>query len=167
MAAWRESTVACASGTESCVLGKRQAAQENEDGRQDEGRQHCRKERFRGKTVIAEKIEILRIAEGRDHSAEVGGAVLQNEQKRRVLFLSSGGKDKPTQWQKSQQGGIIGQEHRAEHGDNHQRRTNAPDSGKGVYHPLRKSGKDMQIPQSTHHCQHTKQASKRLEVIIT
>jgi len=37
---------------------------------------------------------------------------------------------------------------------------------KGVYHPLGKSGKDMQIPQSTHHCQHTKQASKRLEVII-
>lgn len=71
------------------------------------------------------------------------------------------------QWQKSQQGGIIGQEHRAEHGDNHQRRTHAPDSGKGVYHPLGKSGKDMQIPQSTHHCQHTKQASKRLEVIIT
>ena len=116
---------------------------------------------------IAEKIEVLRIAERCDHSAEVGGTVLQNEQERRVLFLSSGGKNKPAQWQKSQQGGIIGQEHRAEHGDNHQRRTHAPDSGKGVYHPLGKSGKDMQIPQSTHHCQHTKQASKRLEVIIT
>ena len=52
---------------------------------------------------------------------------MQNEQKRRVLFLSSGGKNKPAQWQKSQQGGIIGQEHRAEHGDNHQRRTHAPE----------------------------------------
>ena len=57
-----------------------------------------------------------------------------------MLFLSSGGKNKPAQWQKSQQGGIIGQEHRAEHGDNHQRRTHAPDSGKGMYHPLGKSG---------------------------
>ena len=97
-------------------------------------------------TVLAVKIEILRIAEGREHSAEVGGAVLQNEQERGVLFLTGRGKHKPTQWQKSQQGGIIGQEHRAEHGDNHQRRTNAPGSGKGVYHPLGKSGKDMQIP---------------------
>ena len=149
------------------VFGKRQAAQENEDGRQDEWRQHCGKKHFRGKAVIAEKIEILWIAEGRDHAAEVGGAVLQNEQKRRLLFLSSGGKNKPTQWQKSQQGGIIGQEHRPEHGDDHQRRTHAPNRGKSAHHPLRKGRKDMQIPQSTHHRQHTKQASKRLEVIIT
>ena len=139
----------------------------NENSRQDEWRQHCGKKHFRGKAVIAEKIEILRIAEGRDHSAEVGGAVLQNEQERGVLFLAGRGKNKPAKRQKGQQGGIIGQKHRPEHGDDYQRRTNAPDSRKGVYHPLGKRGKDMQIPQSTHHCQHTKQASKRLEVIIT
>ena len=143
------------------------AAQENENSRQDEWRQHYRKERLRRKTVIAEKIEILRIAEGRDHPTEVSGTVLQNEQKRRVLFLTGRGKHKPAKRQKGQQGGIIGQKHRPEHGDDYQCRTHAPDSGKGVYHPLGKSGKDMQIPQSTHHCQHTKQASKRLEVIIT
>ena len=138
------------------VLWKRQAAQENEDGRQDEGRQHCGKKHFRGKAVIAEKIEILRIAEGRNHPTEVGGAVLQNEQKRGVLFLTGRRKNKPAKRQKSQQGGIIGQEHRAEHGDDHQRRTHAPNRGKGVHHPLGKCGKDMQIPQRAHHCQHTK-----------
>ena len=63
---------------------------------------HCSGALVSGKTVIAKKIEILRIAEGRDHSAEVSGTVLQNEQERRVLFLSSGGKNKPAQWQKSQ-----------------------------------------------------------------
>ena len=101
----------CASGTESCSFGNARQ-QENENSRQDEWRQHCRKKHLCGKVVIAEKIKILRIAERCDHSAEIGGTVLQNEQERRVLFLTGGGKNKPAKWQKSQQGGIIGQKHR-------------------------------------------------------
>ena len=92
---------------------------------------------------------------------------MQNEQKRGVLFLTGRGKHKPAKRQKGQQGGIIGQKHRPEHGDNHQRRTHAPDSGKGAYHPLGKSGKDMQISQSAYHRQNTEQAGKRFKVIIT
>ena len=148
------------------VLGEQQAAQENEDGGQDEGRQHHGKERPGGDAVIAEEVEILRIAEGGDHSAEVGGAVLENEQQRGVLFLPCDGEDEPAQREKGQQGGIVGQEHGAEHGDDHQRRAYAPDGGKGVYHPLGKGGKDIQIPQRAHHRQNTEQAGEGLEVII-
>ena len=148
------------------VFGKCQTAQENEDGRQDEGRQHCRKERLYGKAVIAEKIEVLRIAEGRDHAAEIGGAVLQNEQERGVLFLTGRGKNEPAQRQKGQQGGIIGQKHRPEHGDDHQRRAHAPNGRKSMYHPLGKGRENMQVPQGAHYCQHAKQAGECLQVII-
>ena len=124
------------------------------------------KERPGGDAVIAEEVEILRIAEGGDHSAEVGGAVLENEQQRGVLFLPCDGEDEPAQRKKGQQGSIVGQEHGAEHGDDHQRRAYAPDGGKGVHHPLGKSGKDIQIPQRAHYRQNTEQAGEGLEVII-
>ena len=149
------------------VLGEQQTAQENEHGGQDEGRQHHGKERPGGDAVIAEEVEILRIAEGGDHSAEVGGAVLENEQQRGVLFLPCDGEDEPAQRKKGQQGSIVGQEHGAEHGDDHQRRAYAPDGGKGVHHPLGKSGKDIQIPQRAHYRQNAEQAGEGLEVIIS
>ena len=91
---------------------------------------------------------------------------MQNEQERGVLFLTGRGKNKPAKRQKCQQGGIIGQKHRPEHGDDHQCCTYAPNRGKGVYHPLRKSGKDLQVSQSTYHRQNTEQTGKRFEVVI-
>ena len=90
------------------VLGEQQAAKKNEHGGQDEGRQHHGKERPGRDAVIAEEVEVLRIAEGGDHSAEVGGAVLENEQQRGVLFLPCDGEDEPAQRKKGQQGGIVG-----------------------------------------------------------
>ena len=83
-----------------------------------------------------------------------------------MLFLSSGGKNKPAQWQKGQQGGIIGQKHRPEHGDDYQCRTHAPNRGKGVYYPLGQGRKDMQVSQSAYHRQNTEQAGKRFKVVI-
>lgn len=70
--------------------------------------------------IITEQVKVLRVAKGREHSAKVGGAVLQDKGKRQVPVLSGGVQNEPTQWQKRQQSGVVGQQHGANQCDEDQ-----------------------------------------------
>lgn len=63
------------------------------------------------------KIEILGIAEGGEHSAEIGGNVLHDEGKCHVFFFAGGMEHDIAQGQEGEERHIIGNEHRAEKGN--------------------------------------------------
>lgn len=73
----------------------------------------------RGDIESGINIEILRVSEGGEHTAEVGGNILHNESKRHVFFLTRGGKHEISEGQKREQRHIVGKEHRADKGDIH------------------------------------------------
>ena len=76
----------------------------------------------RGRNVeLGVQIQVLRIAERRQHAAEVCSNVLHDEGECHVLFLVRGAEDVIAQRQKGQQRHVVGDEHRADEGDINQR----------------------------------------------
>ena len=66
-------------------------------------------------------IKVLRVAERREHSAEVGGNVLHDEGERHVLFFARRGQNEVTERQEGEKRHVVGDQHGAEEGDVHER----------------------------------------------
>ena len=102
-------------------LQQQTADRQQRDGEQKR-RQHDRRE-FPGRDVeIGVKIEILRIAEGRQHAAEIRGDVLQDKDIRHVPLLFCDGEGKVAERQKGDERHVIRDEHAAEKGDVNERK---------------------------------------------
>lgn len=147
-------------------LREGKAAEQDQRGGQEKGRQHDGNKRADGNVEEAEQIQVLRISEGRDHTAEVCGAVLQNKEHGGVLFLPGGLQDKPAQRQKRQQRRVVGEQHGAEHRYDHQRGADAADGAERAYHTLRQRGKYLHIPQRADDGQHAEKTHQRFDIVI-
>ena len=151
---------------------KRFFLHENEAARRDDcngngKRQSHDAHKFaRGDIESGINIEILRVSEGGEHTAEVGGDILHNESKRHVFFLTRGGKHEISEGQKREQRHIVGKEHRADKGDIHKCQhteagifTNADDL-------MRQRHEKADISKRTDARQGTEKASERLKIEI-
>ena len=135
-----------------------QAAQQNQHRGQQERRQHDGQELPVGDVVVIEQIQVLGIAEGRQHTAQIGGAVLQDERQRRPFRLACALQHEPAQGQKRQQRRVVGQQHGAHQRDAYQRRHRAAGGVEHLHQPLRQQRKQSHAAQRTHHRQHAQQA---------
>ena len=108
----------------------------------------------------------MRIAEGSQHTAQVGGDVLQDEGGSHVLILARGGEREITQRQEGQQCHIIGNEHRADEGDVHQREYRHAQITCHADDFLRDDGEEANVSQGADDCQRYEQTGQRLIVQI-
>ena len=83
----------------------------------DKRREHNAHELTVGNTELGIEIEVLRIAEGGEHTAEVGGYILHYVGERHILFLARGVQDEVAERQEGQERHIVGNQHRADKGD--------------------------------------------------
>ena len=138
--------------------GQKQTAQQDQRRGQQERRQHNGQEFPVRDVVVVEQIQVLGIAEGRQHTAQVGGAVLQNERQRRPFRLTGALQHKPAEGQERQQCRVVGQQHGAHQRDTYQRRHRAAGGVEHLRQPLRQQRKQSHAAQRTHHRQHAQQA---------
>ena len=71
------------------------------------------------------QVQVLRLAERRRHSAEIGGDVLHDKDERGIFCLAARRQHQPSERQKCDQRHIVRHDHRAEVGDEHQRERHA------------------------------------------
>ena len=112
------------------------------------------------------KVQILRIAERRKHTAQIRRHVLHYEHESGIFSLSARREDEPAQRQKGYKSHVVRHDHRAEISDENQRESNAPhiaESGDYLYRqpfekpPAFKRGDNRQS---------TEQAGKRIQVEV-
>ena len=148
-------------------LDENQAAGRNQRDRNGERQRHDPHEFARRDGEFGVQIQILRIAKGREHAAQVGRNVLQNERDRHVLFLAGGRKHEIAQRQERQQRHIVGDEHGTDEGDIHQRQH----AHAGVSEQLNDApGKDIEelnVLERADYRQHAEQAGQGLHVEVT
>ncbi len=63
----------------------------------------------------------MRIAEGREHSAEVCRNILHDERENHVFFFLRVRQNEIAEGKKGQESHVVGNQHRAEKGDVHER----------------------------------------------
>ena len=115
---------------------------------------------------MIEQVQILWIAEGRQHPTQIGGTVLQNKGKSYQLFLSRFMQDEPAQRQKGQQCGIVGQQHGSNQRDEHQCDHHAAAGMKRPHQLLGQYGKQSHPAQSADDCQNAEQTRQRFDIVI-
>ena len=143
-----------------------QAAQQDQHRGQQERRQHDGQKLAVGDAVMVKEVQVLRIAEGRQHAAQVGGAVLQDERQRRPFRLAGALQHEPAQGQERQQRRVVGQQHRTHQRDGHQRRHRAAGGVERLHQPLCQQGEQPHVAQRAHHRQHAQQAGQRFYVVV-
>ena len=115
---------------------------------------------------MAVKIQVLGIAEGGQHTAQIGGDVLEDEHQRHGVLLAGALQHEIAQRQKGQKGHVVGDEHGADEGDIHQRNDRHP-QGFELFNDFScQQIEKLDVFQGTNHRQHTKQAGQGAPVKI-
>ena len=135
--------------------------------REQKGKKHYRNEFSRWDIVFCVKIKILRISEGREHSAEVSRDILHNEGKSHIFLLSRRGKYKISERQKGQQRHIVRDQHRADKGYVDQRKNAHFGIFKASDDLFCQDIKEMNIFQRAHDSQDAKKTGERFIIEIT
>jgi len=103
-------------------LHENETAHGNKHDGEKERRCHDRHKLTRGNAELSVEVQILRIAEGREHTAEVCGNILHNERERHILGLARSGQHEVSERQERKQCHIVCDKHRTDEGDVHQRK---------------------------------------------
>ena len=115
---------------------------------------------------MRKKIQILRVAEGSEHTAEIGGNVLHDEGKSHVFLLSRCRENKIAERQECQKCHIIGNQHRSDEGDVNQ----CQNGGTGIacqgHNSARQDGEKFDVAQSADNSQGAEKAGQRFEIGI-
>ena len=143
-----------------------QAAHRQQGDGHRKGRGHDPHELPGGDVEEGVEVEILRVPEGGQHPAQIGGDVLHDEGKGHVALLAGGGKHQITQRQKGQQRHVVGNEHGADEGDIHQRQNTHAGVFEALDHLSGQHIEEVDILQRTDHRQHAEQARQRFQVKI-
>ena len=99
------------------ALGQQQAAQRNERNGYRKGRKHDGYKLAVCNVIVRVQIQILRVAKGRKHAAQVCRNVLQDKHHRHIALAIRYGEYKVAQRQKGDQRHIVGNEHGTDKGD--------------------------------------------------
>ena len=113
------------------------------------------------------QIQVLRIAKGREHAAQIGGDVLQDEYQRHIPLSPRRGKHEIAQRQKRDQRHIVGNQHGADKRNPHQRQRGGPGIAREPDNPPGQNGKKMNILQRTDHGQRAEKTAKGLYIKVT
>ena len=112
------------------------------------------------------QVQILRIAEGSQHPAQIGRDILQDEHSCHVPLFPRSGKYQIPQRKKGDQRHIIGDQHRANEGDITQRNGSHAGISRQTNHFPGQNGKKVNVFQSADHGKRSEKAAERLYVKI-
>ena len=112
------------------------------------------------------EIEILRIAERREHAAQIGRDVLQDERDGHIAFLARRVQHEIAQRQERDERHVVGDEHRADERDIDQRQHAQPRVPEQLDDPAGEDIEKVDVPQRAHHRQYAEKAGERLEIKI-
>ena len=107
-------------------LHEDQTAHRDQRHRDHKGQRHDRHKFSGGDLKKGIKIQVLGIAEGSEHAAQVGSDVLHDVGEGHVVLFVGGAEYEITQRQKGQQRHIVGDQHGADEGDVHQHQNGQP-----------------------------------------
>ena len=127
---------------------------------------HYGKELARVYGIIGVKIQVLRIAERREHTAEVCGDVLHYKHESGILFLAAGREREPPERQKSYERHIVRHNHRAEIGHEDQRERDAAHIAERRDYLARQPLEKVSFFEGGHDGERAEQTRKRVEVEI-
>ena len=92
-------------------LWKEKAAERDHSDSECKGQEHYL-HKFRGRNIkVRVEIEVLRVSEWGEHTAEISGNILKNEELSHMLFIIGTVQNKITKGQKCQQRHIVGDQH--------------------------------------------------------
>jgi len=153
-------------GNAKVALGDKQAAGRYQNDGNHKGPKHDACEFTSWNIEGGVEIQILRVAKGREHAAEVSGDVLQDEDGGQILFAAGKGENEITQRQEGDQRHIVGNQHGADEGDIDQRqRCGARRAGEND-DAVRQDGEKVDVFQRADDRQSNKQAAQRFEIIV-
>ena len=101
----------------------------------------------------------MRIAEGGEHTAEVGGDVLHDKGERHVLLLTCGCQNEEAERQKGEERHVVRNQHRADKGNVHKREHAHPRVFEKLHTLAREQIKETDVFERTHHSKHAKKTS--------
>ena len=135
------------------------------DRQQKGGRHHGHKFAVRNVELRVE-IQVLRIAEGREHTAEVGGNVLHDEGKGHVFVLARRMQNEEAERQEGQKRHVVGDEHRPQEGDVNECQHAHPRVFEALDDALREDIEKANVFERTYDGQHAEQAGQSFEIQI-
>ena len=145
---------------------QKETATEDQGNREQKRREHDPQEFPVGDVEMGIEIEVLRVAERREHSAEVGGNVLQDENGGHIPFGARGNEDEIAERKKGQESHVVGNEHGADESDADQRdRCKAQISGQ-YDQPFGEAGEKADVFERADDCEHAKEAGDGFEVDV-
>lgn len=145
---------------------EKETEERDEENRREERHCHDPEEPACRNLKISVEIEVLRIPERGEHSAKIGGGVLQNEDERHVLFLLAREKDETGERQESQERHVVRYQHGAEKSDIGQAEDAGAEIPREGDHLFRENGEEPNVPECTDHGEGGKQASEGRPVKI-
>ena len=132
----------------------------------ERGKNHDAKELARRYRKAVVQVQVLRIAEGREHAAEVRRHRLEGERVRHFVLLSGGVKRAVPERQEREQRHVVGNQHRGKIGNRHQRGDERTRRAKTLYQFVRERAKHV-LP---FHCgddrRHSEQRRQRSQIEI-
>ena len=108
----------------------------------------------------------MRIAEWREHSAEIRRDILHDECKNHVLFFLRIRQNEIAEWQKGQERHVVGDQHRADKGYVHERQNRASCRLENFYRPLCEKVEKVYVFESADDGERRQKAGKRVEIEI-
>lgn len=143
-----------------------QAHAEDQCERGGKGQRHDF-EKFRGADLVKRiQVQILGIAERREHTAEIGGDILHNESKREVLSFAARIEHEKTERQKSDERHVVRHDHRAEIGDGHERKHDAAHALETPDDLIGEPHEKFDILERPYHSQRTEEARERAQIEV-
>ena len=142
------------------------AAREDHHGCREKERKHNGHKFQIADLVFGIYVKILRIAEGGQHTAEIGGDVLQDEDERHLGFLACCGKNVIAEGQEGNKRHIVCDQHGADKGDENKRHHRGAKISRRVNNAPRKNGKESNILESADHRKGTEETRQRLEIKV-
>ena len=148
-----------------CLYEEETAECDKGDGQQKR-RCHDAHELQVGDLKFGIEVQVLGIAEGGEHAAQVRGDVLHDKGKGHVLLLSGGGEHEVSQGQEGQQCHVVGNEHGANEGDVDQCQNAEPGIAEALNDFLSQNVEEADVLQGTDYSQNAEQAGQGLEIEI-
>ena len=142
------------------------AAARHQRNRHHKGPEHNGKEFSGGNLKVRIQIQILRVAEGRQHAAQIGGNILKNEDQRYIPFFSDGGEHQIPQRQERNQRHIVSNQHGTDEGDVAQSDSRRAGVARQADDLPGQYGEEVNVLQSADHSQRTEQAAQGFPVEI-
>ena len=143
-----------------------QACSRDEDERDGERYRHDRKKLTCSYRIVGIKVQILRITEGSEHTAEVGGDVLHDEYECGVLLFAARGQRKPAERQEGNERHVVGHDHGAEIRHENEREGDAAHVSERGDDPGRQPLEEVPLFECGNDGERTEKAGQRVKIEI-